>query len=65
MFSKNDRKQAARDACSAVRGNELGITTEVRTDLNGNYAVVLYNRAAQQFIIDNIDSVIAGINQRK
>lgn len=57
-----DGKNAKRPT---IRGNELGITTEVRTGLNRNYTVVLYNRAAQQFIIDNIDSVIAVINQRK
>lgn len=45
-----------------VSGNEIGITTEDRTGMNGNYTVVLYNRTAQQFIIDNMDAVIAMIN---
>ena len=47
-----------------TQGNELGITTEERENVSGKYIVVLYNRAAQQFIIDNIDSVIAMINQQ-
>lgn len=38
-------------------GRELGITTEPRTGMNGDYTAVLYNRQAQQFIIDNLDSV--------
>lgn len=41
------------------KGKELGITTEIRQSLRGDYAVVLYNYNAQQFIINNIDSVIS------
>lgn len=44
-----------------ARGNELGITTEERIGTRGAYTVVLYNRTAQQFIIDNIDAVISMI----
>ena len=44
-------------------GNSLGITTELRNSIHGNYTVVLYSRNAQQFIIDNIDSVIAAIHK--
>lgn len=40
-------------------GNELGITTEIRHGMQGDYAVVLYNLSAQHFIIDNIEAVIA------
>ncbi len=40
-------------------GNQLGIAAEVRHGSQGDYTVVVYNRAAQQFIIDNIDSVMA------
>lgn len=39
-------------------GRKIGITTEERTGAGGKYTAVLYNRSAQQFIIDNIDSVI-------
>ena len=39
-------------------GIEIGITVEVRRSMRGEYTVVVYNRDAQQFIIDNIDSVI-------
>ena len=43
-------------------GIEIGITVEVRRSMRGEYTVVVYNRDAQQFIIDNIDSVIGLMN---
>lgn len=46
-------------------GYAVGITTENRTSLYGTYTVVLYNRDAQQFIIDNIDSVIGMIREKE
>ena len=45
-------------------GNELGITTEERIGTKGNYIVALYNRQAQQFIVDNIDSIIDMMNSK-
>ena len=39
-------------------GRDLGISTAVRTGMNGAYTAVLYNRNAQQFIIDNLDAVL-------
>ena len=38
-------------------GRNLGIFTEARTGMSGDYTAVLYNRNAQQFIIDNLDAV--------
>lgn len=52
--TQTDGKNAKRPT---QNGNELGITTEIRTGMNGTYTVVLYNRTAQQFIIDNIDAI--------
>ena len=40
------------------QGNEIGIFTEDRMGANGPYTVVLYNRDAQKFIIDNIDAIL-------
>lgn len=40
------------------RGKELGILTERREGQNRTYTVIVYNRAAQQFILDNLDAVI-------
>ena len=39
-------------------GQDLGILTEARTGLNGDYIAVLYNRNAQQFILDNLDAIL-------
>lgn len=41
------------------RGMKLGITTEIRTGMNGDYTVVVYNNNAQQFIIDNLEAIIS------
>ena len=40
-------------------GKEIGILQEERRGQYGNYFVVLYNRDAQQFIIDNIEAMLA------
>lgn len=40
-------------------GIELGITVEERTGAQGKYTAILYNRNAQQFIVDNIEAVIS------
>ena len=39
-------------------GREIGILLEERRGQYGNYFVVLYNRDAQQFIIDNIEAML-------
>ena len=37
------------------------ISTEERNGVIGNYTAVVYNRQAQQFIVDNIDAIITTI----
>ena len=44
-------------------GKEMGILCEQREGQNGKYMAVIYNRAAQQFILDNLDTVVE-ISQR-
>lgn len=39
-------------------GLQLGISTEQRQGQRGPYTAVLYSKAAQQFILDNLDAVI-------
>ncbi len=41
------------------QGEELGIFSETRRGMYNEYVVVVYNKDAQQFIIDNIEAVIA------
>lgn len=40
-------------------GREIGISLEERWGQRGSYYVVLYNRDAQQFIIDNIEAMLS------
>ncbi len=40
-------------------GMEIGISCEIRKGLRGDYEVVLYNREAQQFILDNIEAIVS------
>ena len=44
-------------------GKSLGISEEKRSGMYGDYIVVVYNREAQQFVIDNLSSVIAMKNK--
>lgn len=46
------------------QGKALGISTEKRIGRNGEYTVVLYNQETQQFILDNLDTVIATIGDK-
>lgn len=41
------------------RGEELGISIETRTGANGDYDVIVYNEAAQRYILDNIDAIVS------
>ena len=38
-------------------GNSIGITSQQRTGMHGVYHVTVYNRTAQRFIMDNIDTI--------
>lgn len=49
--SKNKRPTEA--------GWKLGIATQQRSGQNGDYTAVVYDRQAQQFILDNLDAIIA------
>ena len=45
-------------------GEGLGIIRDQRTGMYGTYIVTLYKREAQEFLIENIDSVIAMKNKQ-
>jgi len=47
-----------------THGMEMGISTEERNGVIGNYTAVVYNRQAQQFIVDNIDAIINMMNNK-
>lgn len=44
-------------------GINIGISIEERESSKGPYMVVVYNQAAQEFILDNLDAVIAFIQK--
>lgn len=54
---------------SAIRptkqGEELGILLDRRVGLEGPYFVVVYNLAAQHFILDNLDAIIDFKNSKQ
>ncbi len=56
VYERNDGKKSKK-ATSA--GSQMGIITEERSGQYGTYSVLLYPPAMQQFIYDNIDSVIS------
>jgi len=41
------------------QGEVLGISSETRRGMNGKYVVVVYSKDAQQFILDNIEAIVA------
>ena len=45
--------------CPTANGKEIGISLEERRGRYGSYYVTLYNREAQQFIVDNIDAILS------
>lgn len=44
------------------QGQMLGISSEKRTGMNGEYVVVVYSKDAQQFILDNIQAIVTNIS---
>ena len=48
-----------RKRCPTNAGRELGIFMETRQGRHGEYGVVLYDEAAQQFLIDNMDVIVS------
>lgn len=47
-----------------AHGATLGIGVDTRNGMNGPYSVVVYDRAAQQFLLDNIDAALE-MNRQK
>lgn len=48
-----------------AKGMEFGLSTIQRRGENGEYTQTLYNRSAQQFIVDNLDAVLEFNNSRQ
>ena len=46
-----------------AEGSRLGISTQQREGPNGAYSIVVYDKPAQQFILDNLDGVLELMQQ--
>ena len=46
------------------KGKYMGIAIEKRQGMRGEYLTVVYNKQAQQFIIDNMDAVLDSIGKK-
>ena len=42
------------------KGQALGIYTEVRTYGANSYVTVIYNRQAQEFLVENFEAIVNG-----
>lgn len=47
-----------------AQGNSIGITVQLRNGPVGDYQAVVYDRQAQQFIIDNMESIAEVARER-
>ncbi len=46
------------------KGTYMGISVEKRQGMRGEYLTVVYNKQAQQFIIDNMDAVLDSMGKK-
>lgn len=58
VLNETINKEGKKVKRPTAEGTELGIFVEERTGQHGIYHVVVYNKSAQEFIVDNILSVI-------
>ena len=58
MLNETINTQGKKIKRPTAEGAELGILVEERTGQNGTYHVVVYDKSAQKFIVDNLPSVI-------
>lgn len=61
-MTKSDGKTTKRPT---EHGMAIGITTETRTGVKGEYVVTVYDKKAQEFIVDNLDAVLVPRNKKK
>lgn len=59
LLYTHERPDGKKQKLPTESGRALGLSVETREGRNGPYTVVTYNRAAQQLILDNLDSIIA------
>lgn len=58
MLEDADTISGGREKLPTEAGKSIGISVETRTGGIGDYQVVLYDKYAQQFILDNLDAIL-------
>ncbi len=48
----------------AVRGNRIGISSELREGAHGAYTAVLYDERAQRFVLDHLNEIAAWYREK-
>ena len=59
LLFEEESPNGSRNKRPTEAGKNLGITTAVRNGQNGEYTAVIYSKEAQQFILDNLDAIVA------
>ena len=59
LLFEEERPGGSKNKRPTESGWKLGISTTQRLGQNGEYTAVVYDRQAQQFILDNMDAIIA------
>lgn len=58
MLIETENAEGKKSKRPTSEGNELGIFVEERMGQNGPYKVVIYNKTAQKFIVDNVFTIL-------
>ena len=58
VLAESERTDGKKHKVPTEQGRELGIASERREGVKGEYSVVTYNREAQQFILDNLQAIV-------
>lgn len=59
LLYEHEKPDGKKQKLPTESGVALGLSVEDRDSQNGPYTVVTYSRAAQQLLLDNLDSIIA------
>ena len=59
LLFEEEGPSGKKSKCPTEAGWKLGISTQQRSGQNGDYTAVVYDQQAQQFILDNLDAIIA------
>lgn len=65
ILTEDTSENAKVRKCPTALGEELGLSVVTRHSMRGDYDVVVYDQNAQQFVLDNLDSLTAFIAEGK